>query len=394
MEATAAAREDGKAREQFLATLLRRTADARNLRQAWDHLAAHGGQAPGPDGLRYDDLDGGEVWDLLRTVERAILDDAYRPGPDRTVHIPKVGRPGRRTLRLASVVDRVVQRAIVQTVQPYLDPQFDDQSFGYRPGRDRQHALARAEQLATSSGGWVWLTEDLRDAFDHVPQQRLLDIVRTRLGNHQIVRLIEHVVLTGNGQGLRQGGCLSPLLLNLYLDHLLDRPWRRRHPALPLLRVADDLLVLTRTGEEARRAWYDLKTLLRPTGMTLKGTPSSAARDLSDGDDADWLGYRVSRREAGLGVSIAEKSWDQLRTHLELAHTEPNSPLRAIEVIRGWADQMGPAYGWARDRNAVYARVQTTAGQMAFDEVPTREEVVSRWRKAYGRWERIRSVSS
>jgi hypothetical protein len=394
VEATAAAREDGKAREQFLATLLRRTADARNLRQAWDHLAAHGGQAPGPDGLRYDDLDGGEVWDLLRTVERAILDDTYRPGPDRTVHIPKVGRPGRRTLLLPSVVDRVVQRAIVQTVQPYLDPQFDDQSFGYRPGRDRQHALARAEQLATSSGGWVWLTEDLRDAFDHVPQQRLLDVVRLRLGNHGIVRMIETVVLTGKSQGLRQGGCLSPLLLNLYLDHLLDRPWRRRHPALPLLRVADDLLVLARTGEEARQAWTDLKILLRPTGMTLKGTPSSAVRDLSGGDDADWLGYRVSRREAGLGVSIAEKSWDQLRTHLELAHTEPHSPLRAIEVIRGWADQMGPAYGWARGRDAAYARVHTTANQLAFDEVPTREEVVSRWRKAYGRWERIRSVSS
>jgi CRISPR-associated protein Cas1 len=284
LEATAATRRDGKAKEQFLATLLQRPAGPRNLRQAWDYLAIHGGQAPGPDGLRYDDLDDGEVWALLRCLERAILDDTYRPGPDRELEIPKVGKTGTRALRLSSVVDRVVQRAIVQTVQPYLDPQFDDCSFGYRPGRDRQHALARAEQLATSSGGWVWLTEDLRDAFDHVPQQRLLDVVRLRLGNNGIVRLIETVVLTGKGQGLRQGGCLSPLLLNLYLDHLLDRKWRRRHPDLSLLRVADDLLVLTRTGEEARQAWTDLKTLLRPTGLAPKGTPSSAVRDLSGGD--------------------------------------------------------------------------------------------------------------
>ena len=171
------------------------------------------------------------------TLRKTILDTTYRPGRDRRVPIPKASGHGTRTLLIQSIIDRLVQRAIVQTVQPYLDPTFDEQSYGYRPGCDRQQALARAERLALSANTWVWLTEDLKDAFNQVPQRRLLDVVRHRLPNEGIVRLIEHVVLTDTGRGLRQGGCLSPLLLNLYLDHHLDRRWRMRHPDLSLLRV-------------------------------------------------------------------------------------------------------------------------------------------------------------
>ena len=103
------------------------------------------------------------------------------------------------------------------------------------------------------------------------PQHRLLDVVRYRLPDEGIVRLIERMVLTETGRGLRQGGCLSPLLLNLYLDHHLDRRWRMRHPDLPLIRVADDILVLTRNQEEAQQTWTDLREMLLPAGMPLKG---------------------------------------------------------------------------------------------------------------------------
>jgi retron-type reverse transcriptase len=389
-EAIAAARGGSATRKQFLAGLLDRTADSRNLRTAWDYLARHGGQAPGPDGLHYDDLDGREIWDLLRTLRRAILDDTYRPGPDRRVHVPKTSGKGTRTLLLSSVTDRVVQRAIVQTVQPYLDPQFDDDSFGYRPGRDRQHALARAEWLATSSNLWVWVAEDIRNAFDQVPQCRLLDVVRLRLPDEGIVRLIERVVLTDTGRGLRQGGCLSPLHLNLYLDHFLDGQWRKRHGHPPLVRVADDLLVVTRTEEEAHQARDDLRTTLLPAAMPLKGSPSSAVRDLANGNHADWLGYRVNRGKYGLEVRLADRSWTSLRHQLELAHTEPEPPLRAGMVITGWVDQLGPCYPWT-DRQDVYARVARTARELAFDEIPTWEEFLHRWREAYGRWTRIQA---
>jgi hypothetical protein len=246
--------------------------------------------------------------------------------------------------------------------------------------------------LTTSSGSWVWVTEDIRDAFDQVPQQRLLDVVRLRLPDDGIVRLVERLVLTRAGRGLRQGGCLSPLLLNLYLDHHLDRKWRSCHPSLPLLRVADDLLALTRSGEEARQAWNDLQEALRPAGMPLKGSPSSAVRDLSGGDQADWLGFHLCRREGGLEVRLAERSWRQLTDHLAVAHTRPNPPLRAVEVIAGWVEQLGPCYPWTDPREA-YARVAATARELAFDEIPTREEFLGRWRTAHRRWERMRAGS-
>jgi hypothetical protein len=389
-DAIAAARGSPATKKTFVNELLDRTADTRNLRLAWDYLTAYGGQAPGRDGLHYDDLGERDAWTLCRTVRQAILGDTYRPGPDRIVSIPKGPGRGDRTLALQSVIDRLVQRAIVQAVQSYLDHQFDDDSFGFRPGRDRQHALARVEQLATSSGLWVWLAEDLRDAFHQVPQQRLLDVVRVRLPSEGIVRLVERVVLTDTGRGLRQGGCLSPLLLNLYLDHHLDRRWRARHGNTPLLRYADDLLVLGHTVEEAHQAWTELREMLLPAGMPLKGSPSSAVRDLADGGDTDWLGYRIFKGQDGLVVHPAERSWDSLRLQLAQSHAEPDSPLRAVVVIGGWLDQLGPCHSHT-DRRRVYARVVETSRELALDEVLTQEEFSYQWEHSHKRWGRIKS---
>jgi hypothetical protein len=389
-DAIAAARGSPMTRQAFVNELLSRTADTRNLRLAWGYLTSYGGQAPGKDGLHYDDLGEKDVWTLCRTVRQAVLDDTYRPGPDKKTVIPKTSGHGFRTLTIQSVIDRVVQRALVQAVQTYLDSQFDDDSFGFRPRRDRQHALARAELLTTSSGLWVWVAEDLRDAFGQVPQQRLLDVVRLRLPEEGIVRLVERVVLTDTGRGLRQGGCLSPLLLNLYLDHFLDKRWRTRHGHLPLLRYADDLLVLTRTEEEGHQAWTDLKEMLLPAGMPLKGSPSTAVRELTSGNDIDWLGYRITKGEDGQVVQPAERSWDSLRLQLAQTHDEPDSPLRAVMVIGGWLDQLGPCYSHT-DHRWVYARVVETARELALDEVPTWEEFSYQWEESYRRWNRIQS---
>ena len=138
--------------------LLEYIADTRNLRCAWDYLAEHGGYAPGPNGLRYDDLEQAEIWDLLRTLSDAITRDTYRPGPSRAIRIPKSSGHGHRTLRLQNIEDRVVQRGIVQIIQPLLDPAFDNDSYGFRPGRDRQHALATADYLTTECGFDVWVS--------------------------------------------------------------------------------------------------------------------------------------------------------------------------------------------------------------------------------------------
>ena len=133
-ESADAARRTGRQRTEFAGCLFRRAADSRNLRCSIDYLAAEGGSAPGPNGLTLDELDGSERWELARALGEAIRTGRYRPGPHREVRIPKGPGRGMRTLRIRNVEDRVVERAIVQVVQPFLDPTFAPASFGYRPG--------------------------------------------------------------------------------------------------------------------------------------------------------------------------------------------------------------------------------------------------------------------
>jgi hypothetical protein len=120
-EATDAIRGSSQEKEAFFSRLLQRTADSRSLRLAWDYLASGDGQAPGIDRLRFHDLEDHEIWSLIRTLRESILAGTYRPAPDRRVSIPKASGKGTRTLSIPGIIDRLVQRAIVHTVQPYLD---------------------------------------------------------------------------------------------------------------------------------------------------------------------------------------------------------------------------------------------------------------------------------
>jgi group II intron reverse transcriptase/maturase len=389
LEAISAARGDAAVKQSFITKLFQRTADTRNLRLAWDWLASTGGQAPGADGLRFDDLDEPEVWSFLRTLSRSIRQQTYWTSQDRKKKIPKTSGKGFRMLAIPSIVDRLVQRAIVQIIQPYLDFFFDDNCLGYRPGSDILKALARAEQLTVTEEGWVWLTEDLRDAFDNVPQKRLLDILHRYIPEQEMLSLIEQVVLTTTKRGVRQGGNLSPLLLNVYLHHFLDTKWRRQHPDIPLLRWADDLLVLCKSTTEASQAYQDLQRLLAPTGMTLKGTPEQAIHDLQNDEPADWLGYRLQKETNGLTVTMTEDAWKSLAEKLEQDQEKDCSPLRAIQTIKGWISQLGPCFD-SSDITQASTRIVTLAHSHAFDELPSREQIAQEWQSAYRRWQYAR----
>jgi RNA-directed DNA polymerase len=390
-EAIEAARGTAEAKMAFAPRLLPRAADSRNLRTAWDYLAAEGGQAPGPDGLRFDELEDHEVWRLVRALGAALKEDTYRPGPDRKVPIPKAGGTGTRVLSIPSVIDRLVQRAVVQVLQPYLDCFLGEGCLGFRPGLGVNEALALAERLAVGEGRWVWLAEDLKNAFDNVPQQRLLDALRTLLPDGAMMRLLGRLVETEGGIGIRQGGPLSPLLLNVYLNHFLDRKWGKLFAGVPLLRWADDVLLLCRDRQEALQAYQGLKQLLLPAGMRLKGTPEQAAHDLKGGAEAIWLGYRLCRTKGGLEVSLTERSWKRLEEKLELAHTKDFSSLRAVQTILGWVGQMGPCLP-TTDVDGAYARVVSLAKHLGFDELPPIEGVSRSWHQAYLRWERCRTL--
>ncbi len=141
----AASAGGAKAVKEIGPCLIKWASDTRILRGAWDTLTKRGGRAPGPNGRRYEDLDDHEVWSLLSVISKTMKCGKYRPGPTAKIKIPKDRNDasrGTRTLTLLNIEDRVVQRAIVDILQPLIDPLFGDSILGFRPGRSRVDALA------------------------------------------------------------------------------------------------------------------------------------------------------------------------------------------------------------------------------------------------------------
>jgi hypothetical protein len=183
------------------------------------------------------------------------------------------------------------------------------------------------------------------------------------------------------------------LLLSLYLHHFCDRPWQRQFTdTLPLIRLADDLLVMCRSAEEARAARARLEQLLAPAGMILKGTVTTTVQDLAQGAVAEWLGFLVGKCQNRLAVRLGERSWDRLAEHLVLAHAQCDAPLRAVAVINGWLSQMGPCFAH-ESRRDVCQRIASLAKSLALDEIPSLAQLLEHWQRAYARWCRLRSAS-
>jgi Reverse transcriptase (RNA-dependent DNA polymerase) len=201
-EAAEVARTGKRVRFDFAQLLFRRAADTRSLKLALDHLASEGGVAPGPDGVCPTDLGPAERWELARALGDSIRRATDRPDPGRVVTIPKGNGRGHRTLQIQDLQDRAVQWAILQVLQPFVNPRFLETSFGSRPGLGREHALAKAEALAEVEGRWNWVAEDIRDAFDHVPLIRLLDVVRTHAPADDFMSLVHVVIRNSTNKGL------------------------------------------------------------------------------------------------------------------------------------------------------------------------------------------------
>lgn len=382
-----AARRPGEARNRFFGKAFEWAVDTRNLKLAWDYLKAGDGHAPGVDGMTYDDVPKEQLWGHLRHLHGQLADGSYEPSPLRDVEYDKGGGRGTRLLQLPTIGDRVVGRAVLQVVDFFFDRDFDESSFGFRPGRSRCHALARAQRVATQQNRWAWRAEDIADAFPSVPRSRLLDIVRSRLTNEKLIELIEQLMDNGKPRGIPQGQPICPLLLNIHLDRLLDRPWRRRNPDTPMIRVADDILVPCRNRHEAESAREDLEDTLQPAGMRLKGDSGTTIVDLRGGGTAEWLGLRLSHREGGLKVGLADRAWERLEESLQRAHTRKHPPLRAEAIARGWMRQAGVASG-TMDGLEVIARVRRLARRQGFEELPGDGELLGEWGAGAASWER------
>jgi len=359
---------------------------------AWDRMARRGGKAPGPNGRQYSDLSDDEVWNLLSVIGKSIQDGQFQAGPTRLHLIPKDrSDPSRGTRRLTmlNIEDRTVQRLIVDLLQPLIDPLFGTTILGFRPGRDRVDAMALAYKVSESEHRHVWITEDIKNAFDNVPRSALMEVVAKYVPSSEMIELIRRFVdVDGKKRGIPQGGPLSPLLLNLYVYHFLERVWlNHSFSEVSLIRAADDILLLCHSSEEAQATWDLLHSLLGKAGLLLKHGFEKSTVDLSSGKSTVWLGYRIRKGQSGLETKIATRSWNRLRGHLELAHEKPDSPLRAIEAINGWIDQLGPCYAHVKHIR-VCKRIAKIATEYGFTEIPNNEAIRFCWLQAHLRWKK------
>ena len=302
--------------------------------------------AAGVDGMTVRDLP-----DALAArwpeIERTLLEGRYQPQPVRRVMIPKPGG-GERALGIPTVLDRVVQQAVLQRLQPLWDPTFSQHSYGFRPGRSAHQAVAQAQAYVIE--GYQFVVDiDLAKFFDRVNHDRLLAAVAARVSDQRVLRLIRGFLTAGvlcNGlveaslEGTPQGGPLSPLLSNLVLDELDHELERRGHR---FVRYADDCNIYVRSELAGRRV---MTSITRFIETRLKLQVNTAKSAVGHPWERAFLGFTV-KEEPQLRRCIAPKALARFKSRVkELTRRSRGvSMARMIgdltPVLRGWAGYFG-----------------------------------------------------
>jgi len=237
-----------------------------NILAAYQRVVSNKGAA-GVDGMTVD-----ELMPMLRDRWQAIRDEllkhTYHPAPVLKVEIPKPGGAGMRMLGIPTVLDRLIQQALLQVLQPFFDPTFSDSSFGFRPGRSAHQALEQAREHIAAGHRWV-VDMDLEKFFDRVNHDVLMSRLARRVKDKRILRLIRRYLQAGmmvdgsvsqRTQGTPQGGPLSPLLSNVLLDELDKELERRGHR---FVRYADDCNIYVRSRHAGERVLTSIERFLK-----------------------------------------------------------------------------------------------------------------------------------
>ena len=316
-----------------------------NRRKALKRVRANQG-SPGIDGMTVDELPGylEQHWP---TIREQLMSGTYEPKPVKRVEIPKPDG-GVRKLGIPTVLDRFVQQAVQQVLQQQWGPTFSEHSYGFRPGRSAQQAVAQAQQYIAEGYGWC-VDFDLEKFFDRVNHDKLMGQIAKRVGDKRLLKLIRAFLNAGvmeNGlvspsvEGTPQGGPLSPLLSNLVLDEL-DRELERRGHRF--VRYADDSNIYVRSERAGQRVMESVKRFITEK-LKLKVNESKSA--VAKPQARKFLGFSFTDGKEPKR-KIAPKAIDRFKERIrEITHRSRGRSMEQVTAelaryVRGWRGYFG-----------------------------------------------------
>lgn len=341
----------------------------RTLELAWEKVKSNAG-ACGVDGITIGRF-AKDSQSRLLAVNEQLKRGTYQPKPVKRVWIDKPGSAEKRPLGIPTVTDRVVQAAVRMVIEPIFENRFAKHSYGFRPGCGCKDALRRVEELLEAGHTHV-VDVDIKGYFDAIPQDRLMVLVRECIADGRVLRLIEGFLKQGviegtewqeaKEEGTPQGGVISPLLANIYLDPL---DWLMEQSGFEMVRYADDMVVLCRSQEQAATALSMLKEWMEGAGLTLHPDKTRVVEMNQADSHFDFLGYRFKRSRQGRIIRLVRpKSLRKLRETIKPKTRRTNGKsMEAIaaelnRTLKGWygyfkhakPSQLGEIDGWIRMR--------------------------------------------
>ena len=295
--------------------LMERIVEGGNLRRALKRVQRNKG-SPGVDGLTVEALPN-YLRDHWPTIREQLLTGRYQPNAVKRVEIPK-SDGGVRLLGIPTVLDRFIQQAVLQVLQPAIDPTFSESSYGFRPGRNAHGAVCRAQRYVQDGRRWV-VDVDLEKFFDRVNHDVLMGLVVKRIADSRTRTLIRRYLEAGvlasgvvmeRHEGTPQGGPLSPLLANVLLD-VVDKELERRGHRF--VRYADDCNVYVQSKRAAERMMAELTQLYANLKLTVNTTKSAVALAW----DRSFLGYSFwVAADASIKRRVAPKAFATMKARL------------------------------------------------------------------------------
>ena len=325
------------------------------LQLAWEKVQSNKG-APGVDRMSIEHFAIGSQERLL-AVNEQLKRGVYQPQPIKRVWIEKLGSAEKRPLGIPTVRDRVVQSALKMVMEPIFEREFAPQSYGFRPGRRCHDALRRVDELLQSGHGHV-VDIDIKGYFDTIPHERLMELIKERVADGRVLKLIEAYLKTGvmetmkswkAEKGTPQGAVISPLLANIYLNPL---DWIVAQSGLEMIRYADDMVILCRSQQQAEEALGQVAEWMKQAGLELHPEKTKVVNMGERGNHFDFLGYRFWRGKRGkLRRLVRPKSAKKLRESLKrftrrtTGRSLENIASKINPILRGW-------YGYFRCASA------------------------------------------